>query len=104
MDLCQKINEVKDFLFFYKVFEKVRGQDQADRFDLAYITLYRLKEKFRDNPKDIEVIFNDKDFLDIFKDIKEELGRINEIKSDKFLEQMKNYFNIKDNLENITEE
>ena len=35
-DLCLKINEVKDFLLFKKIFEKAQGQDQADRFNDAY--------------------------------------------------------------------
>ena len=95
-DLCLKINEVKDFLLFKKIFEKAQGQDQADRFNDAYKKLNSLKITFTENPKNIEAIINDKAYENIFKDIKEELGRKDEIKSDVFLEQMKKYFTITD--------
>ena len=95
-DLCDQIKEVKDFLLFKKIFEDTKGKDQEDRFSKAYNKLKELKIKFKENPNNIEVIFNDKDFVNIFKEIKEELGRKDEIKSDEFLEQMKNNFDITD--------
>ena len=94
--LCEKINEVKDFLLFKKIFEKAQGQDQADRFNGACEKLNSLKTTFTGGPKNIEAIINDKAYGNIFKDIKEELGRKDEIKSDEFLEQMKKYFTITD--------
>jgi hypothetical protein len=96
IDLCVKIDEVKDFLLFKKIFEKAQGQDQAARFNDAYDKLTSLKTTFTENPKNIEAIINDKPYENIFKDIKEELGRKDEIKSDVFLEQMKKYFTITD--------
>ena len=95
-DLCTQIDEVKDFLLFKKIFEKAQGKDQEDIFKNAYTKLISLKGKFRDNPKNIEAIINDKDYENIFKDIKEELGRKDEIKTDEFLKQMKKHFTITD--------
>ena len=93
-DLCKKINEVKDFLLFQKIFDNAQGKDQEARFNDAYNKLGDLKILFGKNPENIEVIFNAKPFEKIFKDIKEELGRKDEKKSDEFLEQMKKNFNI----------
>ena len=95
-DLCTQIDEVKDFLLFKKIFEKAQGKDQEALFKNAYTKLISLKGKFRENPKNIEAIINDKDYENIFKDIKEELGRKDEIKTDEFLKQMKKHFTITD--------
>jgi len=95
--LCDEIKKVKDFLLFKKIFENAQGRDQAERFEDATKKLGELKELFKQNSKMIEVIFNDEKFVITFKDIKEELGRKTEIKSKEFVDQMIEYFKIKDN-------
>jgi hypothetical protein len=94
--LCDEIKKVKDFLLFKKIFENAQGIDQAERFEDATKKLGELKELFKNNSKNIEVIFNNEKFFIIFKDIKEELGRKTEIKSKEFVDQMIEYFKIKD--------
>ena len=96
-----EIYKVKDFLLFKKIFEKAQGKDQADRFKDALDKLNKIKSsiknKSEDNSINIEIIF--KEFENIFKNIKEELSKEEESKSDKFIEQMIDYFNIKDDEE-----
>jgi len=95
--LCDEIKKVKDFLLFKKIFENTQGVDQADCFENANIKLRELKKLFKSESTDIEIIFKDTNYINIFKDIKEELGRKSESKSTKFIDQMIDYFNIKDN-------
>ena len=83
-------------MLFKKIYEEARGKDQEARFTDAYNKLNELKKTFKDNPKNIEVIFNNEKFKNIFKLIKDELGKKDEKNSEKFLEQMKTYFNITD--------
>ena len=94
--LCDEIKKVKDFLLFKKIFENAQGIDQAERFEDATRKLVELKELFKNNSKNIEVIFNNEKFLIIFKDIKEELSRKTENKSEEFVDQMIKYFKIED--------
>jgi len=54
-----------------------------------------LKESFKKNSSNIESIFNDPNYVNTFKDIKEELGRKSESKSKDFIDQMIDYFSIK---------
>ena len=97
--LCEEIRKVKDFLLFKKIFENATGKDQAEIFENARWKLKTLVELFNKNKENIEVIFNEKEFKNTFADIKEELGRKNnETKSKKFIEQMKEYFNIENKL------
>jgi len=56
--LCDEIKKVKDFLLFKKIFENAQGIDQAERFEDATRKLVELKELFKNNSKNIEVIFN----------------------------------------------
>ena len=95
-DLIIQIDKVRDFLLFQKIFEDTKGINQEDRFNKAYFKLEELKGKFKENPKNIEVIFNDKSFKNIFEKIKEELSRKDEIKSNEFVEQMINNFEVTD--------
>ena len=95
-DLCRKIDKVKDFLLFKKIFDNAQGKDQNERFINAYKDLKSLKISFKENPKNIVNIFNNEVFAKFFKVIKDELGRKDEKKSEEFLEQMKKYFEIKD--------
>ena len=94
--LCQQINQVKDFLLFKKIFENAQGKDQLERFEYANRKLISLKASFEKNKSDIETIFTDKDYKNIFNDIKEELSK-KEFKSELFISQMIDYFEIKDN-------
>ena len=96
--LCDEIKKVKDFLLFKKIFENAQGKDQAEIFEVARQKLKTLVELFKKNSEKIEVIFNEKEFESTFKDIKEELGRKNEIKSKEFIDQMIDYFNINNKL------
>ena len=66
-DLIIQIDKVRDFLLFQKIFEDTKGINQEDRFSKAYFKLEELKGKFKENPKNIEVIFNDKSFKNIFE-------------------------------------
>ena len=89
---------MKDFLLFKKIFENAQGKDQAEIFEAPRKKLKTLAQLFEKNSENIEVIFNKKEFETTFKDIKEELGRKNEIKSKEFIDQMMDYFNIKNKL------
>ena len=95
-ELCHEIKKVKDFLLFKKIFEKAQGKDQAERFDDANKKLNELKDLFSEKSSNIEVIFDHKNYKDIFKDIKEELGKKSEIKSEEFINQMIDYFGVKE--------
>ena len=94
--LHNQIKDVKDFLLFKKIYDEARGKDQEARFNEAYGKLNDLKKTFKDNPKNIEVIFNNEKFKNIFKLIKDELGKKDEKNSEEFLNQMKKNFNITD--------
>ena len=96
MSLCEEIKKVKDFLLFKKIFENAQGGNQAELFTDAIGRLSGLKESFKKNSSNIESIFNDPNYINTFKDIKEELGRKSEIKSRDFIDQMINYFSIND--------
>jgi len=81
---------LKDFLFFKKIFENVTGKDQSERFEDG------LKILFNENSSNIEVIFNEENFVNIFKNIKEELAKKMNLNQKEFIEKMVEYFNIKD--------
>ena len=91
-NISEDVNKVKDFLLFKKIFEIGKGKDQGQRFDNASNELRDIKNSFKES-KNIEIIFNK--FKKIFKDIKEELSKKEESKSDEFIEQMIVYFDIK---------
>jgi len=93
---CETINNVKDFLLFKEIFKISQGQDQGEIFEDALKKLNDLKKSFLNNSSNIETIFNNKEFVNIFKSIKEELGKKDESKSDLFIKQMIEYFDIKD--------
>ena len=93
--LCEEINKVKDFLLFKKIFENAQDRDELTRFEDATKKLVILREKLDQNTSNIEIIFNDKEFKNVFKEIKEELVRKDELKSELFTKQMIDYFNIK---------
>ena len=96
--LCEEIKKVKDFLIFKKIFENVQGRDQAERFDDALRKLKKLKYLSRENHSNIEFIFNERNYVNIFKEIKEELSREPESKSKILIHQMIDYFEIKDKI------
>ena len=92
--LCDEINKLKDFLLFNKIYENAQGKE---RFEDAGNKLYSLKRIFdRNNSNiDIEIIFEDKDFQNIFQNIKEESSKKDESESRLFINQMRDYFNIR---------
>ena len=92
--LCNDINLVKDFLLFKKIFENAQGKDQLERFDDATKKLSLLKGNLDKNTSNIEIIFEDENFKNVFKSIKEELGKKDEPKSQLFIKQMIDYFKI----------
>ena len=100
--LCDEINKVKDFLFFKRIFEKARGKDEKERFLDALNNLNSIKRLFEVQKYDIEIIFKfqeneeTKKFKKIFENIKDEISKKDELYSDKFIEQMIEYLNIKD--------
>ena len=88
-----EIKKVKDLLLFKKIFEKSKGSDQEERFKDAKSQLDKIKELFKNQSSNIEIIFQN--FENIFKDIKNELSKKEESKSDEFIKQMEDYFDIK---------
>ena len=90
LPLCNEINKIKDFMFFKKIFENTQGKDEVERFDEAIKKLKDLKCIFA------EAIFNHPNYKDTFRDIKEELGKKSENKAKEFIEQMIDYFCLKD--------
>ena len=99
LPICSEINNVKDFLLFQKLFENIQGRNQNERFDEAYKKLKELKILFSEKGSsiDIEKIFNHLNYRDIFNNIKNELENKSEFQSKKFMDQMIEYFEIKDN-------
>ena len=90
--LSEEINKVKDLLLFKKIFENSIGLTQEKRFKNAISHLDKIKDLFK-RESNIEIVFNY--FENIFKDIKEELSKKEESKSDEFIKQMENYFDIR---------
>ena len=104
---CDEINKVKEFLLFKKIFEKAKGKNQEERFKDALNKLNMIKKSFEDAKFDIETIFkfkfkeeeDSKRFENIFENIKEDLSKLSkkeDSKSEKFISQMIDYFNIND--------
>jgi len=93
---CETINKVKDFLLFKEIFKISQGKDQGEIFEEAIKKLNDLKKSFEENSSNIEAIFNNPNFKNIFKSIKEELGKKDESKSDLFIAQMIDYFVIEE--------
>ena len=104
---CDEINKVKEFLLFKKIFEKAKGKNQEERFKDALNKLKMIKKSFEDAKFDIETIFkfkfkeeeDSKRFENIFENIKEDLSKLSkkeDSKSEKFISQMIDYFNIND--------
>ena len=81
----EEIKKVKDLLLFRKIYEKSKGSDQEERFKDAKSQLDKIKYLFK-KESNIEIVFNN--FENIFEDIKEELSKKEESKSDEFIKQM----------------
>ena len=94
MPKCDEINKVKDFLLFKKILEISQGRNREELYNDGLRKLNELKNSFEKNSSNIEIIFQQ--YENIFKYIKEELSKEEESKSDEFIEQMVNYFDIKD--------
>jgi len=95
---CDEINRVKDFLLFKKIFEKAKGKDQEERFKDALGKLQMIKKSFEEAKFNIETIFKFEDAEDSkkFENIKDELSKKEDSQSDRFINQMIDYFNIKE--------
>ena len=95
--LCEKIKKVIDFLLFKKIFEKAQGNNQLERFNDAIKKLEGLKTLFINcKSSNIGEIFNNKEYMDIFKKIKEDISIKSNDKSKEFIKQMIDYFEVKD--------
>ena len=94
--ISKEIIKVKDFLLFKKIFEISQGKEQTERFKDGLTRLKNIKNLFEEK-SNIDEIFNSKDFKNIFTNIKDELSKKEEgSKSNKFIKQMIDYFNIKE--------
>ena len=97
--MCEEINKYKDFLLFRKIFEKSKGYDKENRYKDAIYILSKMRESFKRQSYNKEQSFNIEkifeEFRNIFIDIKEELSIKEKTKSDEFIKQMKDYFNIR---------
>ncbi len=100
--LCKNINEVKDFLLFKIIFDNSQGKDQKDRFKDRLSKLEEIKKLFKQKINIEEIIENNEN---IFNEIKKELNKKEESKSNEFIEQVIKYFGIEkkyeENLLNI---
>ena len=61
--LCEKIKQLKDFLLFKKIFENSQGKDQSECFEDGLKKLNNLKKLFSESSSNIEVIFNEENFI-----------------------------------------
>jgi hypothetical protein len=93
-DISDEINKVKDFLLFNEIYKNTQGRDEAKRFEDAVDKLNEIKRLFEKNSQNIEIIFEK--YGNIFQKIKEKLSKKDEYITDKFIEQMIDYFDIKD--------
>jgi len=66
MDLCDEINKMKEFLLFIKIFEIAQGKDELERFEDG-LKLHNLKGLFDQYATNIEIIFNEKNFINFGK-------------------------------------
>ena len=92
VQICDKIDKVKDFLFFQIIFDNTCGIDQEKRFNLSMNKLDNIK-KLIENKKSAQDIYNEN--KEIFNKIKMKLS-VNEKKANKLIMDMKKYFNIED--------
>ena len=93
--LCDEINKVKNFLLFKNIFKLAKGKDKVVRYNNALYKLKMIKNSFEET-NDIKAIFNSEGFEIIFENIKDELCKKNEYQANEFIEQMIQYFNIRD--------
>ena len=90
-NLCEKVNEVKDFLLFKIIFDNSQGKDQEARFNDGLSKLEEIKKLFVQKINIEEIIEKNEN---IFNEIKRELSKKEESKSNEFIEQMIKYFGI----------
>ena len=88
----EDIEKVKDFLLFKVLYNEAYGDDQEKRFNEALNQLKEINDLFSKKTSATDIYEKNKK---VFNKIKEMLN--NESKSEKFFEQMKTYYNIKDN-------
>ena len=96
--IADQVNEYKDFLFFKVIYDEVYGNDEI-RFNKAINYLKICKGFLAKNATASQMYQNFKEFIDI---LKEKLSH-DESKADKFINQMVEYFNVKDKKEMIKE-
>ena len=91
---AEQIKKVKDLLLFDVLFNETKGKDQCSRFETALKQLDNFKNLFKEK-KDLNQIIKNKNYNKIFQIIKKKLS-YNDNKANKFIEDMKNYFDIRD--------
>ena len=89
-EIAEKINHVKNFLLFKVIYEMNLSNDESKNFDIAYDTLEEIGRDIKE--KDSVIELNNK-YNKIFRKIKEKLSN-NEEEANKFIENLKNYYQI----------
>ena len=89
-----QVKKVKDLLLFDVLFNEAKGKDQGSRFETALKELDNFMTLFKEK-KDLNEIIKNKEYNKIFQIIKKKLSD-NDNKANKFIDDMKNYFEIKD--------
>ena len=76
------------------IFDNSKGIDQVERFNDGINKLNEIRNSFKEKQINIETIF--KNYENIFRKVKEKLSQKDELISDKCIEQIIDYFEIKD--------
>ena len=106
LGLAKRIDDVKNLLIFKIIFGKTRG-DEEERFNKGETILNGIKDSFLNHQnkyenkginkdqinEDLDKIMEDN--KEIFNKMKNELSKYNVSKSDKYIDQMIDYFGIK---------
>ena len=87
-ELCKEVNKVRELSIFKNIFDNLPG-DQERRFKSAKEQLNKITKLFTSG-KSIEEIYNNNN--KIFNQIKDELSKKDESKSNTFIKQMIDYF------------
>ena len=92
-NLCEEINVVKDFLFFKIIYDNTKGREEESHFKNALNKLQEIKKSFI-NSNDIEDIYRENEY--ILNKVKDILCNKEQFQSNKIIEQMVQYFELKD--------
>ena len=94
-DTITKVEKVKNNLLFNVIYEDLNvGKNEGANFDKAYKKLKDIG-KLLEKDTDIDKLYNNKEYKNIFDKIKKKLSN-NEQRAKDFIESMISYYNIKD--------